>query len=118
MKKGVTLFLLLGIFSATANAGFIPNVEPKNIYGANSIQFGIDNPPEDTCSFHKRNFRFVATTDGGKNILSMLLATKLSGKKINIWYASAENPGTTELNGCTEVGLSNIYQIGIAEQLI
>ncbi len=115
MKKSMTLFLLLGVFSATTNAGFIPSVEPKNIYGANSIQFGIDSPPEDTCSFHKRNFRFVATTDSGKNILSILLATKLSGKKINIWYNAAENPGTTETNGCTEIGLSEVYQIGIAE---
>jgi len=112
MKKYVFALLLL-LLPAAAYAGYVADQVPNLIYGSTTIKFGVDNQPSDTCAHFLRQFYFDATTESGKNMLSIMLAAKMANKKIDIWYTPSTTPGTNETNGCTPNTLAVVLQIGI-----
>lgn len=113
MKKKL-LVVYLALISTSANAGWAGDRTPVYMYGAQYIVFGVAGvPPSDTCSYYNRQFRFDGTTPTGKNLLSMLLAAKMGGKTIDIWYTPSTAPGTDHTNGCTESSLAVVNLIGI-----
>ncbi|WP_347331330.1 hypothetical protein [Marinimicrobium locisalis] len=109
----VAVLVAMFTLSATASANYLGNREPRSIFGAGVIKFGVDNPPDDTCDYHNRTFKFDGTTERGKNILSILLAAKMAGKNVNIWYSPSSKPGTSASTGCTINDMAIINEIGI-----
>lgn len=101
------------MISTSASAGYLDDKIPKNIFGSGTIKFGIDGAPSDSCDYHGRYFKFDATTAAGKNILSILLAAKMAGKGVNIWYTPSSTPGTNVTNGCSVNSLATVTEIGI-----
>ena len=111
MKKAV--FVAIMALSSPGQAAYLAGQIPSMIFGASTVKFGVDSPPSDTCDYHQRQFRFDATTVEGRNILSILLAAKMAGKQINIWYNPSTNAGTDKDTGCTESHLAEVKEIGI-----
>lgn len=114
MMKTIALLISL-LCIPIANANYLGGKVPIYIYGNSNISFGIKNPPLNyVCSYYSRNFTFDATTEAGKNMLSILLAAKMANKKIDIWYQPSSKPGTTHKNGCGGA-IAVVWAIGIAE---
>ncbi len=111
MRKIFCLLIILASFSS--NAAYIGNQTPSMMFGAGTIKFGVNGPPSDTCDYFSRQFKFDATTESGKNILSIQLAAMMSKKEIDIWYTPSTTPGTTKDNGCIVGTLATINEIGI-----
>lgn len=110
--------VLIGIcallMSSASYAAYIGQVTPTRMFGSNVILFGItETPPADTCTYFRRQFKFDATTPGGKNMLSILMAAKLANQKVDIWYAASPTANTTETDGCTSATVATISSIGI-----
>ena len=100
MLKILMLMALLFV-SANTSADFLSGSTISKLYGAGTISFGVDNAPSaSTCNYYNRHFKFDATTESGKNMLSIILAAYMSGKKISIWYTASSAPGTDHDNGC------------------
>ena len=111
-----TLILIASLlFISTANAGYLGGKTPLYIYGSKTISFGIakQNLPKNLCSFWGRHFIFDATTESGKNMLSILLAAKMANKKIDIWYRPSTAKGTNQTNGCNGNSMAVLTNIGI-----
>ena len=105
------ILLLLTSFSYASSVG---NVKIVNIMVAGEVKVAIDNPPTDlTCSWYDRHFKFDATTDAGKNMLSTLIAAQLAEKPIAIWFSDSPTPGTDETNGCTVHNMAIANIIGL-----
>lgn len=115
MNFGKCFLLSLTLFIGTANAAYIGNVESKKMFGSTAILFGVANPPTDTCDYFGRHFYFDATTDSGKNMLSMLLAAEMANRKINVWYVESTAPQTTEKNGCVQSSMAKVESIGFSD---
>jgi hypothetical protein len=113
MKTIIVIASLL--FISTANAGYLGGKTPLYIYGSKGVAFGIakQNLPKDLCSYWGRQFTFDATTESGKNMLSILLAAKMANKKIDIWYRASKAPGTSHTNGCKHSTMAVLTMIGI-----
>lgn len=110
------LFVALMTAPHLVHAEFISGSTISKLYGSTSIKFGVDNAPSDTtCNYYGRHFYIDATNDGGKNMLSILLAAHLSGKKVDIWYRASTAPGTDETDGCTDSTIATITNIGFSE---
>lgn len=102
--------------TSSSTLGYIDDRVVSDLFGSNSINFGVNNAPTDTtCSYFGRQFIFDATTDEGRNMLSILLAAKLSGTKVHVWYHVSTLPGTTNSNGCHPSNMANAYAIGLAD---
>lgn len=117
MKKNIVLFILL-FTSSVANAGFIKDQVPLKIYSnsAGVAKFGIINAPVNkTCNYFDRHFQMDVTTKAGEAMLKILISSKLSGKKINIWFTPSTTPGTTRTSGCVHESLARVTGIGISE---
>ena len=114
MKNAILILSLF--FATTVNAAWLGEKTPIYIYGSSIVSFGIANPPsKDLCSYWSRNFRFDATTEAGKNMLSILLAAKMANKKIDVWYTPSTAPGTNQANGCAHNTMAVLTNIGISE---
>lgn len=118
MQKRIAILasLFLTVFSSSVFANFTSGQTPKMIYGADTIRFGVDNPPAGkVCDSYGRHFQFDATTEGGKNILSMLLAAEMADRKIDIWYIESSTPDTTHANGCVTNTMAKLLFIGLVD---
>lgn len=110
------LALLFFFISIPAYADYVGGVTPKKIYGNGLIRFGMDTPPANTCEYFGRHFEFDATTEGGKVLMSMLLAAHLSKQKLDIWYTPSSAPGDTHDENCVpNQTMAVITQLGFAE---
>ena len=107
------LLTIILLFTNGATAEYAGWRTPSLIFGSEIIRFGVDNPPADTCDYFNRQFRFDATTEGVKNMLSILLAARLASKEIEIWYSPSSKPGTNHTNGCADTDIARVYHIGI-----
>lgn len=113
MKLKFITFAIILLIPATSFAGYVGNVLPSNMFGAKTIKFGVNNPPSDTCNYYNRHFAFDATTDEGKNILSILLAVMMSGRVVDVWYTASTAPGSNQNSGCKESTMAVVTSIGI-----
>jgi hypothetical protein len=112
----IIIFITSLLFISTANASWLGDKTPKWIFANKIVYFGIDNPStQKLCKYYSRNFKFNATTEAGKNMLSILLAAKMANKKIDIWYSPSKKPGTNHKNGCTPEMMAVVSNIGIFE---
>ena len=60
-----------------------------------AVYFRTDNPaPPNTCSYYGNQFRFVAISPEGRNLLATLVAAKLNSREIAIIYAPSSAPGS------------------------
>lgn len=115
MKKALA-FIILATFASVSFASYLGGSVPRKIYGSRVIKFGVDNADAaTTCSYFGRVYMFDATTDNGKNMLSILMAAHLSGKKVDVWYSDSESPGTTHENGCSTSNMAVVSEIGFSD---
>lgn len=111
MKK--LIFVILTLVSISSQAEHVGDQMTLGIYGGDQIRFGITNPPADTCSYFGRHFVFDATTEKGKNMLSILLAAEMSGREVDVWYTPSTTPGTVNGAGCGQNTLAIVTAIGL-----
>lgn len=112
-----TIFVMLLLpISFSSNAGWAGDLEVKKMFGNSTIFFGVSTPPSDTCDYYGRDFTFDATTEGGKNMLSMLIAAYMADKKVDVWYAPSSLPATTEKSGCNPNTIAVMTQVGFSEE--
>jgi len=83
------------------------------MYGADFVELAVSVPPANTCSLWGYHFRFDATTPGGKNMLSILLAAKIAGKRVDVWYTPSSAPGTDHTSGCNAGTAAVLTNIGL-----
>lgn len=114
MLRTLVIFILF-IFPVFANAeDYLGNAPVSKMFGAGVIMFGAENAPTgSTCSFFGRHFSFDATDESGKNMLSILLAAHISGKRVEIWYTPSTASGSNEKSGCNESSMAVLTKIGI-----
>lgn len=74
---------------------------------------GFVAQPADTCDNWSEHVKFDSTTDGGKNMLTVLIAAKLADRGINLWYFPSQAPGTNQANGCTQEVMAVLAGIGL-----
>lgn len=109
----IALIFPMASYAASSNLAYIAEVEPLDFYGAKAFQFGVVNPPADVCSDYGRHFIFDATTPEGKNMLSVVLAAKVTKTKINIWYTPSTTPGSDQNSGCNVATMAIVDGVGI-----
>ena len=116
MKKMGISFVLILLSSLSWSDEYSGGHTIKKLYGSSYITFGIDNAPNDKmCNYHGRHLTFDATTDKGRNILSILLAAHLSGKNIDVWYIPSSAPGSDSGSGCAHATLAEVTQVGFSD---
>lgn len=121
MKTGlstlaIAVVLCAGSFPAHAAPGYVRDVTVTRLRVHNGEAFlAVDNQPPGTCDYFGDYFRFVPTTEDGKNFLSVLLAARLSGNQIEVWYTLSTKPGTTQADadGCTPSTIAHLSGVGI-----
>ena len=108
------LLLVSSLFlTAQVSADFVSGATNSKMYGAGGFKFAVDNPPANTCNYHGRHFGFDATTDAGRNMLSILIAAHMSGKKVDIWFTPSVAPGTDKTSGCTPTTIARLDAVGL-----
>ncbi len=110
------VMLFVGLFGLSffVEAGsYVEGRQVRSVFGSGVIKFGVNNPPSDTCDYYNRTFKFDSRTENGRTILSILLAAKMAGKDVNIWYSPSPKPGTSSENGCSIADMATINEIGI-----
>ena len=101
------------LFSTAESADYAPDLEVTLIHVRDFVEFSVSVPPGNTCSLWGYHFRFDATTPGGKNMLSILLAAKLAGKRVNVWYTPSSAPGADQTSGCNLGTAAVLTTIGL-----
>ena len=101
MKK-VILTLCLFAFSNVSLADYATGQRIEKIYSSatGEVRIRTESQPSNTCSYYGWYFTFDSTTDGGKSLLSLILAAKATDSTLEIWYTTSLAPGTDETNGC------------------
>ena len=74
---------------------------------------GTNTQPEYTCKLNQEYFKLDHTTPDGKGFLATLLAAKMGGKTVQIWYSASSAPGTISTNGCTITTISELVGVAI-----
>lgn len=82
-------------------------------YADGFVMFNVQGSlPTNTCSYFGSAFKFDANTNGGKILLSTLLAAAASGRTINISYTNSGAPsGSTDTSGCTKENMAVAWAI-------
>lgn len=112
----IAVAISLVSFSSLSWADFAGNLQIQKLFGNSKILFGVNTPPPSTCDYFGRQFQFDATTEGGKNMLSILLAARMSGESIDIWYTPSSTPNTTEDTGCNpNNSIAVLTQVGFSK---
>ena len=116
MIKRSVIALSIFVFSTAVMAEWTGNHTPSKIFGAKEIRFGVDNPPAGkVCDYFYRHFTFDATTEEGKNMLTILLAAEMSNRKLDIWYTLSTEPDTDNDSGCTPSTMAVVTSLGIVD---
>ncbi|TRY33411.1 hypothetical protein [Aliiglaciecola sp. M165] len=115
--KSKLLVLSLTLLSFSTFANYVGQVTPQKIYGAETIRFGVDEPPAGkVCDYFGRHYQFNATTEAGKNMLSILLAAEMSNRKVDIWFTASAAPDTNHENGCVPTTMAILTAIGLVDE--
>lgn len=77
------------------------------------VAFGTTVPLDGTCSFYSDQFHFDGKTDLGKQRLNTLIAAKVTGLKLRVWYTFSTTPGANQSTGCTYDTMAKISSIGL-----
>jgi hypothetical protein len=113
MKKAVLLMATL-FATGRAFAGYgIGTVDRYFVDSDGWVYFGTTVPLDGTCSYFIDQFRFNGTTPAGKNMLATLMAAKIAGIPVSVWYTDSTAPGTNHNNGCTGATMAILTTIGI-----
>lgn len=80
-------------------------------YGITYVGFSAQ--PPGTCSYWGEYMKFDTTTDAGKNMLSVVIAAKVSKHSVNIWYAESSAPGSTNTDGCNTTTMATLTGVGL-----
>lgn len=112
--KNIVFFLIIVFFSLeSAFAGWAGNLKVNRVYTGSSghTNFGTTTMPSGTCSNWGEFFAFDSKTEGGKNMLSIILAAKVSGQSIDVWFTDSTTPGKDQNSGCA---LSTLNAVGLS----
>lgn len=107
--------MTVALIPLASSAAYLGANEITAIYGAGTISLGVASPPNDTCNYYGYQFKFDATTEAGKNMLSMLLTAQQAGKTVQVWYTPSTNPGTDHNSGCTQAQMAVLTAVGIRD---
>lgn len=118
--------ILLILSCNTAMADWAGSVKIKKIYtnALGEVWIKTREQPPNTCSYLSWYFKFDGTTEGGKNMLSTLLAAYTSEipqtfktsrfkPKVGILYQPSLTPGTDENSGCEAATLAVVDAIAL-----
>ena len=111
----IIIICFIGLLSTQCHAGYLGSTTAIKMYGAGNIHFGVENGSKsNTCDNYGRSFKFDATTEAGKNMLSILLSASLAGKKVDLWFTDSTTPGTDQTNGCVTSTMATLTSIGLS----
>ena len=77
------------------------------------VYFGVMEDMPQTCKYYNEQFRFDSNTAGGKNILSVLLSSIHTDKRVQVWYRESPLPGTNQATGCVGGQVAIVFALGI-----
>lgn len=111
MKKLLPVALLTSLLPGYAMANSYTDRIPERItiHESGRVMFGTSRQPGNTCNNGSRYFRFDSSTEGGKAMLSTLLAAKATGSRVQIWYAPSTAPGTD----CNTSSMAVVTSLGM-----
>jgi hypothetical protein len=113
MKK-ITLLMLTLLTTNPAFAGYgIGTIDRYFVDSDGYVMFGTTVPLNGTCSYYIDQFRFDGKTVAGKNMLATLMAAKVAGVALTVWFTDSTAPGTDHTNGCTYQALAVPTGLGI-----
>ncbi|MDR6984488.1 hypothetical protein J2X32_003132 [Rheinheimera pacifica] len=111
--KFILLWLLVAL-PAAANAEYSHGYIKRFYTEASGMTYvGFVAQPPGTCDNWTEHMKFDSTTDGGKNMLSVLIAAKLSERRLDLWYSASDAPGTNNTNGCTQSVMAVLTGVGL-----
>ncbi len=112
MKKIAALLLFLGM-SMTSNSASLSagGLTISRLATGTVTTVSVTGAPNETCDYWGARFHFESESEAGKNMLSLLMAAYVSGKKVIIWYNSSTAPGTNQSTGCTRETMSTVFQV-------
>lgn len=116
LKNNIILLVILFIVAlpATANAEYSQGYIKRFYTEASGMTYvGFVAQPSNTCDNWSQHMKFDSTTDGGKNMLSVLIAAKLSERRLDLWYSASDAPGTNNTNGCTQSVMAVLTGVGL-----
>jgi len=90
------------------------NLEVRRLFNDDrgNVFFGTSSQPAHTCQFFSTYFTFKLTNPPAERLFDTLMAAKLSGSSVDVWYEPSTAPGTNQNNGCTESAVSKLTGIG------
>lgn len=114
MRKALLVCsILLSTSSSHAEWAGGVQLNEVNVSPDGSVNVGLTTQPANTCSCWGWYFRFDASTPGGRNMLATILAAKMAGKTINVWYSASPLPGTSQTNGCSGTAVSTLQGVSV-----
>lgn len=111
-KPLYALFLMFSCLPAYAGYGS-GDINRFYVTSSGWAYFGLKIQLPNTCSSWGEHFRFDTSLPGGSNMLSVLMAAKLAGQKVTVWYQDSSAPGSDQTSGCQGDAISMLTNIGI-----
>lgn len=122
MKKlMLAMVTLLAASNAFAGSGF-GVIDRYFVDDEGFAWFGLTTTLGGTCAYYIEQFRFDTkttttpggvTNSGGKNMLATLMAAKIAGIPVTVWYTDSTTPGQNQQTGCTPATMAVPTSIGI-----
>ena len=113
MKK-LFLSMVALLASSSAFAGYgIGTVDRFYADDAGWVYFGTTVRLSGTCSYFIDHFRFNGQTAGGKNMLATLMAAKVAGASVHVWFTDSTAPDTNQNTGCNSSTMAVVTGLGI-----
>jgi hypothetical protein len=113
MKKLiVSMAALLASSSAFAGYAIFP-IDRYFVDADGDVYFGTSAALTGTCNYFIDQFRFSGITPAGKNMLATLVAAKIAGASVTVWWTDSTLPGTNQTNGCNGNTMAIPTSIGI-----
>jgi hypothetical protein len=118
MRKTLLKLLLLALVALPSGRawadGYGGSLAVTNLNaGSSGYTFGTSSQSSGTCSYFGYYFYIPYNAPGASQMYATLLAAKLSGRTINVWYNLSTAPGTNETSGCTIGAMAAAYGVGI-----
>lgn len=108
MKRKIFILVVTMLLSNLSFAGYVGNLKIDRLWvEAGGVFFGFTTtPPDCTGHYAAAHARLPKSNTNYQEIFSLLLAARMSGKTIDIWYSGE--------GGCTQhVTVLQVYAAGI-----
>ena len=117
MPLRLPLIAVVGFCAATsASASYYgPQSVDRMRVHQNHAMLRVSGSPPVVCTNYSDQFLIDTSVDYGKQVMAVVLAAQLSGRRIIVWYNDSTAPGTTEANGCTGSAMAKITGVQLAD---